>query len=128
MSSISSAELAASLSGSSEPECEPSRSARSIPSAEKSSPGTGPHVPCYDDVRTLTADRLRADGISVDVMCGGFPCQDLSNAGKRAGITGERSGLWSEVARLAGDLRPQLILLENVAALLSGPSEQPGGW
>jgi DNA (cytosine-5)-methyltransferase 1 len=79
-----------------------------------------PDVPCYDDVRTLTADRLRADGISVDVICGGFPCQDISLAGKGAGIAeGTRSGLWSEYARLIGELRPSYVVVENVAALLS---------
>jgi DNA (cytosine-5)-methyltransferase 1 len=77
-----------------------------------------PHVPCYEDVRTLTAERLAADGISVDVICGGFPCQDISNAGNCAGIEGERSGLWSEIARLAGELRPQYLIVENVSALL----------
>jgi DNA (cytosine-5)-methyltransferase 1 len=77
-----------------------------------------PHVPCYDDIRTLTADRLRADGIAVDVICGGFPCQDISVAGKGAGIEGSRSGLWSEYARLIGELRPRYIIVENVAALL----------
>lgn len=77
-----------------------------------------PKVPCYDDVRTLTADRLKADGISVDAICGGFPCQDISNAGKQAGIDGERSGLWSEIVRLTGELRPKIVLVENVAALL----------
>lgn len=87
-----------------------------------------PEVPCYDDVRTLTAERLRTDGIGVDVITGGFPCQDLSGAGARAGIDGERSGLWREIARLARDLRPSFIILENVADLLDGPSEQPGGW
>jgi len=88
-----------------------------------------PQVPCYDDVRTLTADRLRTDGIAwVDVITGGFPCQDLSVAGRRAGIEGSRSGLWSEITRLAGELRPSFILVENVANLLSGPSEQPGQW
>lgn len=87
-----------------------------------------PQVPCYDDVRTLTADTLRGDGIAVDVICGGFPCQDISNAGARAGMGGERSGLWSEIIRLVGELRPRFVLVENVAALLSGPTEQPGGW
>ena len=53
-----------------------------------------------------------------DVLCGGFPCQDISNAGKRAGIDGERSGLWSEFARLIGELRPRYAIMENVAALL----------
>jgi DNA (cytosine-5)-methyltransferase 1 len=78
-----------------------------------------PNVPCYDDVRTLTAERLAADGIAVDVICGGFPCQDISTAGSGAGLAGERSGLWSEIARLAGELRPRFIIVENVAALLS---------
>ena len=88
-----------------------------------------PDVPCYRDVRELTAERLAADGIAVDVISGGFPCQDVSAAGKRSGVgEGTRSGLYLEVLRLAGDIRPQFILLENVAGLLSGPSEQPGGW
>src|ERR1700752_4309726 len=53
-----------------------------------------PEVPCYDDVRTLTPERLSADGIASDVIVGGFPCQDVSGAGKRAGISeGTRSGL-----------------------------------
>lgn len=77
-----------------------------------------PEVPIYDDVRKLTAERLAADGIAVDVICGGFPCQDISLAGKGAGIEGERSGLWSEYARIIGELRPQYVLVENVAALL----------
>jgi len=77
-----------------------------------------PDVPCYDDVRTLTAERLAADGIAVDVICGGFPCQDISFAGKGAGLAGERSGLFYEVARLIGELRPRYVLLENVGALL----------
>ncbi len=78
-----------------------------------------PSVPCYDDVRTLTADRLATDGIRVDVICGGFPCQDISVAGNGAGLAGERSGLWREYARLIGELRPQFVIVENVAALLS---------
>ncbi len=78
-----------------------------------------PDVPCYDDVRTLTAERLAADGIAVDVICGGFPCQDISFAGKGAGLAGERSGLFYEVARLVGELAPRFVILENVGALLS---------
>ena len=77
-----------------------------------------PEVPCYDDVRSLTAERLRADGISVDAICGGFPCQDISVAGRGVGIGGERSGLWSEFVRIIGEVGPRYVLVENVAALL----------
>lgn len=78
-----------------------------------------PDVPCYQDVRTLTADTLQRDGITVDVICGGFPCQDLSHAGLRAGLEGERSGLWSEYARIIGEIRPKYVIVENVTGLLS---------
>ena len=82
-----------------------------------------PGVPIYEDVKELTSERLRADGLigrdGIDVITAGFPCQDISTAGKGAGIEGERSGLWSEIARLAGELRPRYIILENVSALLS---------
>lgn len=77
-----------------------------------------PEVPIYDDVRELTGDRLRADGVPVDVICGGFPCQDISIAGKGAGLDGERSGLWREFARLIGEIRPRYAIVENTAALL----------
>ena len=77
-----------------------------------------PEVPCYHDIKELTAARLAADGIAVDAICGGFPCQDISTAGKGAGIEGERSGLWGEYARLIGELRPRVVFVENVAALL----------
>ena len=89
-----------------------------------------PEVPCYNDVRTLTAEQLVRDGIgTIDVITGGFPCQDISTAGKQAGIgEGTRSGLWSEIVRLACELRPQFIIVENVANLLRGPSERPGAW
>jgi DNA (cytosine-5)-methyltransferase 1 len=89
-----------------------------------------PEVPCYEDVRTLTGARLAADGITgINVITGGFPCQDLSYAGKQAGMgEGTRSGLWSEIIRLVGELRPCYIIVENVAALLAGPSGKPGGW
>ena len=78
-----------------------------------------PKVPIYDDVRTITAERLTADGITVDAICGGFPCQDISFAGKGAGLEGERSGLWFEYARIIGELRPRYVIVENVSALLS---------
>ena len=88
-----------------------------------------PEVPCYHDVTKLTGDILARDGITVDVITGGFPCQDISTAGRQAGIgEGTRSGLWSEIVRLIGELSPRYDIVENVAALLSGPSEQRGGW
>lgn len=77
-----------------------------------------PEVPCYHDVCELTATRLLADGIAVDVICGGFPCQDISLAGEGAGLEGDRSGLWTEFARLIGELRPKFVIVENVSALL----------
>lgn len=78
-----------------------------------------PDVPCYDDVRTLSYERLSNDGIWVDVIAGGFPCQDISLAGKGAGIGGKHSSLWSEYARLVGEIRPRYIIVENVSALLN---------
>lgn len=78
-----------------------------------------PEVKRYGDIRELTAARLAADGIAVDAICGGFPCQDISSAGKKVGIKGERSGLWGEYARLVGELRPRVVFVENVTALLS---------
>jgi DNA (cytosine-5)-methyltransferase 1 len=57
----------------------------------------------------------------VDLLCGGFPCQDLSYAGKRAGIDGARSRLWSEYVRAISQLRPRYVLVENVPGLLTNP-------
>ena len=78
-----------------------------------------PEVPCYDNIKTLTAARLASDGITVEAICGGFPCQDISFAGKGVGLVGERSGLWREYARLISEIRPRYVIVENVAALLS---------
>lgn len=72
----------------------------------------------HDDVRTLTAARLASDGIAVDAICGGFPCQDISIAGPGAGLAGERSGLFYEIIRLICELEPQYVILENVSELL----------
>ncbi len=84
-----------------------------------------PGVPIYDDVRTITAERLASDGIGVDVITGGFPCQDISVAGHQAGLAGERSGLWSECARLLREVRPRYAIFENVTNLLTG---ERGDW
>jgi len=73
-----------------------------------------PDVPIHRDVRELKAEHVGP----IDVICGGFPCQDISTAGKGAGLAGERSGLWREYARLVGEIRPRYVIVENVAALL----------
>jgi DNA (cytosine-5)-methyltransferase 1 len=72
--------------------------------------GILPKFPIWDDVCTFDGTPWRG---KVDVVCGGFPCQDISAAGKGAGITGERSGLWSEMARIIGEIRPQYAFVEN---------------
>jgi DNA (cytosine-5)-methyltransferase 1 len=74
-----------------------------------------PETPCYDDVSTFRGDQLGP----IDVICGGFPCQDISYAGPGEGLAGARSGLWREYARLIGELGPQLVIVENVAARLT---------
>ena len=76
-------------------------------------------VPIYDDIKTLTAEKLRNDGIEIDCITGGFPCQDISCAGKGEGIIGKRSSLWSEMFRLIGDVRPKWVIAENVSAIRS---------
>lgn len=68
-----------------------------------------PAVPNLGDVRTIDG----RDFAGVDVVCGGFPCQDISAAGKGAGIHGERSGLWFEMLRIIRGARPAFCLLEN---------------
>jgi DNA (cytosine-5)-methyltransferase 1 len=90
-----------------------------------------PNVPIFEDVTKLKASDI--DG-TIDVITGGFPCQDLSSAGSGAGIgAGTRSGLFREMLRLACEVRERqerlpYIIFENVARLLSGPTEAPGEW
>lgn len=80
-----------------------------------------PGIPIYEDIRELRG----ADLPPVDVLCGGFPCQDVSlaAAGKRKGITGKRSGLWHEYARLIEEIRPGYVIVENVPGLLAAGIE-----
>jgi DNA (cytosine-5)-methyltransferase 1 len=75
-----------------------------------------PGVPNYRDVSKVDFSQVE----QVDILTGGFPCQDLSLAGKRAGLQdGTRSGLWSEFARAIEQIRPKLVVIENVRGLLS---------
>lgn len=83
-----------------------------------------PEVPIYHDVRKLTSSDLERDGIAVDVICGGFPCQDVSIVGRGRGINGSRTGLWREVVRLAEELAPRFIILENSPKIRSRGLEQ----
>lgn len=77
-----------------------------------------PNVAIFDDVRTLDGKALADHGIgAIDVICGGFPCQDLSAAWAGPGLAGERSGLWFEFARIIGEIRPRYVIIENVANL-----------
>ena len=72
-------------------------------------------APIFEDVRTFDGTSLRG---SIDVVSGGFPCQDISIAGKRAGIAGgAKSGLWREFARIIREVLPEYILVENVPAI-----------
>ena len=89
-----------------------------------------PNVRIYPDVTKLTKARLLADGIAqIDCLTGGFPCQDISVTGKKAGMgEGTRSGLWSECLRLLSELRPDYGIFENVANLLTGPANKHGAW
>jgi len=78
-----------------------------------------PGVPIYDDVRELTAERLRADGIDrVDIVTGGFPCQPFSVAGKQRGAEDDRF-LWPEMLRVIAELKPTWVIGENVAGFVS---------
>jgi len=101
-----------------------------------------PGVPIYDDVRDVAAGSehdtggvmgqgntgtAHGDGFTVGLLCGGFPCQDVSVAGRRAGLAGERSGLFFEFARVADALRPRWLLVENVPGLLASNSGRDFG-
>jgi DNA (cytosine-5)-methyltransferase 1 len=71
-----------------------------------------PETPRHEDVRAVGAGVLSV----VDLVCGGFPCQDVSSAGARRGLAGPKSGLWREYARIVGELRPRFVIVENVTS------------
>lgn len=81
-----------------------------------------PKVPHYPDIRNFAIKPEEIEGLKVDLLCGGFPCQDVSNA-KTAqeegpkGLEGEKSGLWYEYERVIRTLRPRWVIIENVGAL-----------
>ena len=77
--------------------------------------GILPRFPVWDDVTTFDGTEWRG---RVDVVSGGFPCQDISCAGKGAGLDGARSGLWAEFARIIGEVQPAFVWVENSPMLL----------
>lgn len=83
---------------------------------QRQSDGILPWFPVWDDVRTFDGRPWR--GI-VDIVAGGFPCQDISASGRGAGLDGERSGLWREFARIVGQVRPRIVFVENSPLLTS---------
>jgi DNA (cytosine-5)-methyltransferase 1 len=81
-----------------------------------------PAVPCADDINSVTTDDIP----QAEIWCGGFPCQDLSlaNQGKRQGLEGKRSGLFTQFAGLASEARPKWLVIENVPGLLNSGDGQ----
>lgn len=77
--------------------------------------GSIPIAPIFPDITKLTKDFLPC----IDIIYGGFPCQDISNAGTRAGLAGERSGLFFEIVRLLDECRPKFLFLENVPGIIT---------
>jgi DNA (cytosine-5)-methyltransferase 1 len=84
--------------------------------AQRQNDGCLDPFPIWSDVETFDGAAWR--GI-VDVVSGGFPCQDISAAGRGAGIEGKRSGLWVEMARIIGEVRPRYVFVENSPVLTS---------
>jgi DNA (cytosine-5)-methyltransferase 1 len=84
--------------------------------AARQNDGILPPFPIWDDVQTFDGKPWAG---RVDVVSGGFPCQDISAAGKGAGIDGERSGMWSHMARIVGEVRPRYVYVENSPMLTS---------
>lgn len=92
--------------------CENDRYAQAVLLTRMAS-GEIPLAPIWDDIRTLQPGSLAP----LDIIYGGFPCQDISVAGRGAGLAGERSGLFFEIARLVSEVRPRFVFLENVPAI-----------
>ena len=82
---------------------------------QRQADGLLPRFPIWDDVRTFDGTEWKG---KVDIITGGFPCQDISCAGKGAGIEGERSGMWREMARIIGEVRPRYVFVENSPMLV----------
>jgi DNA (cytosine-5)-methyltransferase 1 len=93
--------------------CENDRHAQSV-LLSRMADGSIEPAPIWDDITTLKGDMFN---VPIDIIVGGFPCQDISTAGKGAGLGGQRSGLVFEVLRLIKELQPTFVFLENVPAI-----------
>lgn len=96
--------------------CENNRYAQSV-LLSRMAQGTLDIAPIWDDVRTFNA--VDVQNFPIDIITAGFPCQDISVAGTGKGLAGQRSGLFYEVARIASEVRPQFLFLENVPRITS---------
>lgn len=101
--------------------CESDRYARAVLLSRMASGNICP-APIWDDVRTLNGPMLP----SVDIVYGGFPCQDISVAGNGAGLEGQRSGLVLEIFRLVEEIWPTFVFMENVPAIRTRGAERVG--
>jgi DNA (cytosine-5)-methyltransferase 1 len=77
-----------------------------------------PKVPKWRDIRDVKGAEVIDRCGAIDLISGGFPCQDISNAGNKVGIKGKKSGLWKEMFRIVCEIRPKFVFVENVSALL----------
>jgi len=102
--------------------CENDRYAQAV-LLSRMATGDLPLAPIWDDVTTLRGTYIPR----VDIIYGGFPCQDISVAGRGAGLEGKRSGLFFEIARLIGEIRPRFVFLENVSAITVRGAERVVG-
>lgn len=93
--------------------CEYDKHAQSV-LLSRMADGSIEHAPIWDDIKTLRGDMF---DIPIDILFGGFPCQDISVAGTGAGLDGKRSGLFFEIVRLAKEIKPTFLFLENVPAV-----------
>jgi DNA (cytosine-5)-methyltransferase 1 len=94
--------------------CENDRYSQSV-LLSRMADGRLPHAPIWDDVRSLSAYEL--NGLPIEIIYGGFPCQNVSSAGAREGLEAKHSGLFFEIVRLAEEIRPAFIFLENVPGI-----------
>jgi DNA (cytosine-5)-methyltransferase 1 len=94
------------------------------PAASKVLAHHWPDVPNLGDISQINWRNWKPM-LEVDILCGGFPCTDVSAAGKRAGMHGTRSGLWSQMAEAIDVLRPKFVVIENVRGLLNADANRP---